>query len=195
MYCSGDTIENPVTGERITFLRAASATDGELVVVETTVKPGGFVAATHVHPFQEERFHVVRGTLAMKADGETFELGESEHVVVSAGTAHTFWNAGDDDVTFVCEVRPALGFEPLLGTMFALAADGKTNRRGMPNLLRLAVVASAYFDTVRLPFPPAIVQRIGLALLAPLGRLFGYRATYAPASRAAWKGDLRESIS
>ena len=77
-------------------------------------------------------------------------------------------------------MRPALQFEALLETMFALAADGKTNRKGMPNPLRLAVIAKAHFDTVRLPFPPAWLQKVGLALGAPLGRLVGYGATYAP---------------
>src|SRR3712207_5092539 len=37
------------------------------------------------------------------------------------------------------------------------------------------------FDLVRLPFPPAWVQRTGLALGAPLGRLLGYEPVYAPA--------------
>ena len=64
--------------------------------------------------------------------------------------------------------------------MFALAADGKTNRKGMPNPLRLAVIANAHFDTVRLPFPPAIVQRIGLALGGPLGRAARLRARLRP---------------
>ena len=66
--------------------------------------------------------------------------------------------------------------------MFGLAADGKTNRKGLPNALRLAVIAKAHFDTVRLPFPPAALQRLALTLGAPLGRAFGYRPTYAPAS-------------
>ena len=64
--------------------------------------------------------------------------------------------------------------------MFTLAADGKTNRKGMPNPLRLAVIANAHFDTVRLPFPPAWMQKTGLTLGTPLGRLLGYRATYTP---------------
>jgi hypothetical protein len=64
--------------------------------------------------------------------------------------------------------------------MYGLAADGKTNRKGMPNPLRLAVIARHHFDDVRLPFPPAWMQRIGLALGAPLGRLLGYRPTYLP---------------
>ena len=51
----------------------------------------------------------------------------------------------------------------------------------MPNPLRLAVIARHDFDDVRLPFPPAWLQRLGLAHGAPLGRLLGYRATYEPA--------------
>jgi hypothetical protein len=72
----------------------------------------------------------------------------------------------------------------LLETMFALANDAKTNRKGMPNPLRLAVIARAHFDTVRLPFPPAWMQRVGLALAAPFGRLLGYTPTYEQAAPA-----------
>jgi hypothetical protein len=75
-------------------------------------------------------------------------------------------------------VRPALQFEQLIETMFSLAQDGKTNKKGMPNPFRLAVVANAHFDDVRLPFPPQWVQKLGLAMGAPLGRLLGYEATY-----------------
>ena len=86
------------------------------------------------------------------------------------GTPHRFWNAGDDEARFVCEVRPALRFESLIETMFTLAAEGKTNGKGLPNPLRLAVIARSHFDTVRLPFPPARLQRAALAMAAPLGR-------------------------
>jgi hypothetical protein len=61
--------------------------------------------------------------------------------------------------------------------MFTLANEGKTNRKGLPNPLRLAVIAKAHFDTVRLPFPPAALQRIALAIGAPLGRALGYPET------------------
>ena len=185
MFRAGDTIENPVTGERIVFRHTAAETNGEAVVVETYVQPGGFVAAAHVHPSQDEHFQVLRGTLGFRAGKEVLEVGAGGRLTVPAGTPHRFWNAGDDEAHFVCEVRPALQFEQLLETMFALATDGKTNRKGMPNPLRLAVVARAYFDTVRLPFPPVLVQRLGLALAAPVGRLLGYQATYVPKGTGA----------
>ena len=178
MIRTGDSIENPVTGERITFIATSTDTDGDAVVIETVVQPDGFVAAAHVHPSQSERFAVAAGQLGLKVGPKKMTLGPGEVAMVEAGTAHRFWNAGEEHVRFVCEVRPALQFESLLETMFALAADGKTNGNGMPNPLRLAVIARAHFDVVRLPFPPILVQRFGLALGAPLGRLVGYGPSY-----------------
>jgi mannose-6-phosphate isomerase-like protein (cupin superfamily) len=180
MIRSGDTIHNPITGESITFHQTSADTKGEAVVIECTVKPDGFVAAAHVHPSQTERFSVIAGRLGMKVGRKKLLLERGDVAVVEQGTAHKFWNMGNEEVRFVCEVRPALQFESLLETMFALAADGKTNRKGMPNPFRLAVIARAHFDTVRLPQPPAWLQRAGLALGSPVGRLFGYAPTYEP---------------
>jgi mannose-6-phosphate isomerase-like protein (cupin superfamily) len=180
MIRAGDTIENPVTGERLVFEKTSVETGGEYVRFECFVEPSGFVAAAHVHPFQEERFEIVDGSVAFKLDGEELPACPGDCIVVPAGTSHQFWNAGEEVARFTCEVRPALQFEQLIETMFSLAQAGKTNRKGMPNPLRLAVIARAHFDTVRLPFPPAWLQRAGLALGAPAGRLFGYRATYGP---------------
>ena len=179
--CPGDTLVNPVTGETITFLRTSAQTGGELVEIEVTVQPGGGVAAAHVHPFQSERFEVLEGTLEFRRGRRKLTATAGEVVTVEAGTVHSFRNVGDTPASFVCEVRPALGFERFITTMFALAADGKTNYKGMPSPLRLAVIANAHFDTVRLPFPPAALQRLALALAAPVGRALGYQPTYVPA--------------
>ena len=146
MIHAGDTIENPVTGERLVFHETSRETNGEAVVFETFVQPDGFVAAAHVHPKQEERFEILSGTLSLKVGGEEIVAGQGETVTIPAGTPHRFWNAGGAEARFRCEVRPALKFERLLETMFALAADGKTNKKGMPNPLRLAVIARAHFD-------------------------------------------------
>ena len=182
MIRTGDIIENSVTGERIRFLVASVDTNGEYCKVECTVSPDGAVAAAHMHPYQTETFQVVSGTLKFKVDGEVVTASAGDVVTVEPGTAHKFWNDGDDEAVFRCEVRPALNFERLLETMFALAADGKTNKKGMPNPLRLAVIARAHFDDVRLPFPPVGLQRFGLAMGAPLGRALGFAETYEPAA-------------
>ena len=178
MIRKGDVIENPVTGERLRFLETSSETNGESVLVECTVQANGFVAAAHVHPKQAERFEVESGVITFKLAGKEIVAGAGDTVIVPAGVSHKFWNAGETEATFVCEVTPALQFERLLETMFALAADGKTNRKGIPNPLRLAVIANDHFEDVRLPFPPAWMQKAGLAMGAPLGRLLGYEPQY-----------------
>src|SRR6266849_11063548 len=180
MIRSGDTIHNPVTGERITFLATSRETNGEAVVIETVVQPHGFVAAAHVHPSQSERFAVAEGTLGMKVGRKKQLLEPGGVVTVEPGRPHKFWNASEDEVRFVCEIRPALQFESLLETMFGLAADGKTNSRGMPNPLRLAVIAKHHFDDVRLPLIPQSLQKLALALGAPVGNALGFGPTYDP---------------
>ena len=65
----------------------------------------------------------------------------------------------EDEARFTTRVSPALDFESFLETMFALASDGKTNKKGMPNPLRMAVVANAYFNDVRMPLVPGLVQK------------------------------------
>jgi mannose-6-phosphate isomerase-like protein (cupin superfamily) len=178
MFHSGDQIENPVTGERLIFHVTAAETKGERVVFETVVQPGGFVAAAHIHPFQTEHFEVLAGTLGMRQGKNEVELRAGESVVVEPGTPHKFWNAGDEEVRFVCTVTPALQFERLIATMYGLAAAGKTNKKGMPNPVRLAVIANHHFDDVRLPGVPQWLQKTGLVLGAPFGRLVGYAATF-----------------
>ena len=185
MITKGQTLENPVTGERLVFRSTAADTDGASVVVEAFVEPEGAVAAAHVHPYQEERFEVLAGELEFRLGKRTLVARAGDRILVPAGTPHRFENVGAGTAHFVCEVSPALGFEQLIETMFALAADGKVNRKGLPSPLRLAVIARHHFEDVRLPFPPAWLQRLGLALGAPLGRLLGFRATYQPAAPKA----------
>jgi quercetin dioxygenase-like cupin family protein len=179
MIHPGDRLENPVTGETIVFHRTADQTNGEEVFIEVIVQPNGFVAAAHVHPFQTERFEVLEGSLGLQVGDEELVASPGDVAMVAPGTVHRFWNAGHRDARFLVEVRPALQFESLIETMFTLAEEGKTNRKGMPNPLRLAVIAKAHFDTVRLPFPPAALQRVALALGSPLGRALGYAPTVA----------------
>src|SRR6185312_6743744 len=180
MITTGQSITNCVTGETLVLRTTAADTNGERVVVETFVEPNGAVAAAHVHPAQEERFEVLAGELEFRLGKRTLVAKPGDRVLVPAGTPHRFRNVGDETAHFVCEVTPALGFEQLIETMFSLAEDGKVNTKGMPNPLRLAVIARHHFDDVRLPFPPAWLQRLGLAMGAPLGRVLGFRATYEP---------------
>ena len=162
MIRTGDSIANPVTGETVTFQRTSADSDGELVIAEVTLEPGGSVAGAHVHPNQTETFQILDGTVGFRLGRGRLFATTGETVVVKAGTAHAFWNAGESQAQFLCEIRPALGFERLLETMFALARDGKTDRRGLPHPLRLAAIADHHRD--RRPLAARVGAAAGWAL-------------------------------
>lgn len=169
-----DTIDNPVTGERVKFREHPAEID--LLTMEFTVAPHGFVAAPHVHGRQEERFRIDAGTISFRIGGRGVTAGAGESVAVPPGTPHVWWNASDYDARIVVEFHPALRSESFLRQWFGLARDGKVNAHGMPNLLQLAVIMREYDQEIR---PPHLVQRALLAPLAVVGRLLGYRARYS----------------
>jgi Cupin domain len=122
---------------------------------------------------------VLEGALGLRVGDDQLIARPGDTITVPPGTPHGFHNPGDREARSLCEIHPALGFESLIETMFTLATDGKTNRKGMPNPLRLAVIAKAHFETVPLPLAPDFVQRAALAIGDLLGRLAGYKPTYA----------------
>jgi quercetin dioxygenase-like cupin family protein len=139
---AGDVIENPITGERITFLKTTRETNGELLRFKYIVPPR-FYIPEHIHPGQEERHEVLSGTLRGSVGGQERDYGEGERVVGPAGVPHAWKNpSGEEELHFVSEIRPPLVFETLLETTFGLARDGKTTKQGIPkNPLQIAVLA------------------------------------------------------
>jgi quercetin dioxygenase-like cupin family protein len=179
MVKSGDVLEHPVTREKIVVRTTARDTGGELYQMDIYLQPRGFVAAEHIHPLQEERFEVISGTLGGRVAGTALTSGPRERFVVPAGTPHIWWNSGDDELHVLVEVRPALRIESFFETFFGLAQDGKVNpKTGLPNLFQMALTLRAYRNELVLARPPRLVQTLLFGLLAPIGRLLGYKAEY-----------------
>jgi len=176
MINPGDTLFNHVTGEELTFFETAASTRGEYVEFMCTVRPGGFAATALAHPAQFKTFTVFEGLLDLSVDGDEMRVEEGQSTAVPAGTPHRYWNDGAKPVVFRCTVRPALRFESLIETMFMLAVEGRTNRRGMPNPVRMAAILHNHRDVIRLTGTPAWVQDIGTLAAMPLAAVFGYTA-------------------
>lgn len=172
------SIHNPVSGERITFLRTAADTDGELLEFELELAADGRVPGVHVHPAQEERFHVLEGTMKFRLGMRTIVASAGESVVVPAGRMHKFSNHGDGSARARVEVVPALDMEELLRTTTQLASEGNVTRSGMPKPLHLALFVRRFRREVRAPFPPAWVVHAVMAPLAALARVRGHAARY-----------------
>jgi quercetin dioxygenase-like cupin family protein len=178
MSRAGDVAENPVTGERVVVRVGTEDSGGELLVAELFVRPGGAVAGEHVHPGIDEWFTVLEGRVGFRLDGLESVAPVGERLHVPPGMAHDWWNAGDREARVIVEVSPAARFEEAVLNTFGLARDGKTNAKGMPNLLQVALFAREFEDVLYFTSPPRPVQRVLFAVLAPVARLLGYRGSY-----------------
>lgn len=165
MITPGQTLENPVTGERFTFTHTAASTGGELLAFDFALRPGGAVPMPHVHPIQTERFEVVSGRMRFMVGWRTVMAGPGDVVEVAPGVAHSFANAGEEQARLRVEVRPALQMEEMFADVIALAQAGRMTKRGLPrNPFRLAMLARRYDREAHAPLMSLRVQR---ALLAP----------------------------
>ncbi len=178
MSRAGDINENPITGERAVVRVGTEDSGGDLLVCDVYVRPGGRAAAEHVHPTIEEWFTVVSGRVGFRLDGrETVaQLGQRLHV--PAGMAHDWWNAGEEEARIVVEISPGARFEEMALNLFGLAQDGKTNSKGMPNLLQAAIFVREFSDVLYFTKPPLLVQRLLFGALAAVARALGYRGSY-----------------
>jgi quercetin dioxygenase-like cupin family protein len=171
MIFPGQTLENPVTGERFTFTHTGANTGGELLAFDFALRAGGAVPIPHVHPIQTERFEVIDGRMTFRVGLRQLRAGPGDVVEVAPGVAHSFANAGEDEARLRVEVRPALAMEEMFAEVVAMAQAGRMNRRGMPrSLLELAVLARKYDQEAHAPFMSVRVQRLLLAPLVFLAR-------------------------
>src|SRR5918911_4751885 len=145
MIKPGDTLENPVTGERFTFTHTAASTDGELLAFDFALRAGGPVPIAHVHPIQTERFEVVAGRMRFRVGLRTRIAEPGDVIEVAPGVMHSFANAGEEEARLRIEVRPALAMEEMFAEVVAMAQAGRMTRRGMPrNPLAFAALARRY---------------------------------------------------
>jgi mannose-6-phosphate isomerase-like protein (cupin superfamily) len=175
---SGDVIENPVSGERVTFHRTAAETNGELLRWEHALRPGARVPYDHIHSVQEERFEIIAGTATVRIGNETKVFKPGDALVIPAGTAHGLANDGVDELRVMTELRAAMNTEVYFETVFGLARDGKVGKNGVPNLLHTAVIVRDLGEKGGVPGTPMFLQRAGVTVMAAIGRLLGHKGRY-----------------
>ena len=181
MITPGTTLENPVTGERFTFIETAASTDGERLTFELALRPGGAVPLPHVHPIQTERFEMPGGTMRFRVGLRHVTATAGDVVEIAPGVLHGFANAGDDEVRVRVTCTPALQMEEMFAEVVGMAEAGAWPR-GMPrSLLDLALLARTYDGEAHAPFLGRRLQRI---VLAPLVKLARRRAGRSPHRRA-----------
>src|SRR4051812_19209695 len=176
---AGDRFENPATRETGRIITGAGDTDGRYMQSETRVRPGGAVSVAHRHRECTERFEVLEGELTVELDGETRTLAPGEQLTIPPGAAHHYANTSEQDVVFRFDVWPAGRFEAMVVTLFALGMEGRTDAKGAPSPLQMAVLLDEYADVLEVVGPPRWLQRLAIPVLARIGRARGLRASYA----------------
>ena len=169
-----EVVESPRT--RIIFRKTAQDTAGEVLQFEQFVQPNAPATVYHIHPKQAEFFRVVSGKMGVRVNGQTQILEAGAEVTVPPNTPHAMWNAGEDTLHQVIELRPALRSETFFETIVGLERDGKLPEKGVPNILQMSLVLLAYNNP--LAQLPHILQTPLFAVLAAIGWLLGYRSWY-----------------
>jgi mannose-6-phosphate isomerase-like protein (cupin superfamily) len=174
MFTTGDELYDKRFGERYQVLEAARDSGGELVRLQDTAAPGPSRRPTSAHPAQRERFEVLSGTLGLTVNGKEHLLREGDSFVVEPGARHLPRNAGDGELRFLAEMRPAGRFEEFLAEITAV---NNTGREGLTYLLTAARVINRFPD-VEHPTPlPRVLDRALFSILAAAGKLLGLRVT------------------
>jgi quercetin dioxygenase-like cupin family protein len=184
----GDVYESRVTGEYAVILRGTEDRGDGPGIVHLRARPGAAVVGEHYHP---SKFTVLSGRLDARIAGRNLSLAPGQSALVEAGVVHDWWNSSRFEVADVLiEIDRAPGstvgserFELLIGTLFGLANDGKVDKKGRPNPLQGAVIGQEFADVIVFTNPPPAVQKVALSVLAPLGRMLGYRAIYPEYSK------------
>jgi mannose-6-phosphate isomerase-like protein (cupin superfamily) len=172
----GDVIENPITGERVTFVETAASSGGKLLRIDVLIQPGRPSPPLHVHRAFPERHEVLEGRLGIVMAGDERLVEAGGTIEIPAGTPHTFRVAGDAPMRTIVEHPAPRRFEDFLDRVYALAREGKTDEKGAPrNILQTAVLARPHLEEFALVKPPYAVQKALFTVLAPLGRLAGFR--------------------
>lgn len=179
----GDMIENTLTGERAIFAATGHETAGMRMEADYFLRAGGYVAAAHIHPLQEETFEVLEGSVRITIGGNEIIAVPGARYAVPPGVSHRIVNHTAQGAHLFSTLEPALRSDELLETVWGLATDGRTNRRGYPNILQAAVTGVEFRDELRLARPPRWVQDLVFSTLAPIARALSYRGAYVPQAR------------
>jgi mannose-6-phosphate isomerase-like protein (cupin superfamily) len=144
MSPTGEEIANPVTGERIVFLRTATDTGGELLELDDFWSRSDHRVLEHVHPEMAERWEVVAGLVRFRIDGVERTAAPGDVVIAPAGVRHLGWNIGDGPAHLRIQMRPALRWAEFVTRLFAAAREGRTDEQGTPEPPLLAELLSEF---------------------------------------------------
>jgi quercetin dioxygenase-like cupin family protein len=167
---------NTVTGE--TF-RCLSSTE-EAYITEWVVQPAGFVPFEHIHPNQDEIFHVKQGEMRAVIDGREYIAAAGQTVTVPRGARHIAANNRPEVLACVLEYRPALDSYQVFQCFGGLSRDNDTDRRGIVNIPKMMYFLQRINarTLARPSYVPAPLFSLAMRIFYVLGVLAGWEKLY-----------------
>ncbi|MBW4082732.1 cupin domain-containing protein [Paenibacillus sp. S150] len=171
-----NTIENPLTGERLTIIGSAGDGSNDFVY-EYVCLPRTPIAPEHLHPLAEEAFEVVQGIMTCRINGIERTFNGGDKAIIPPGIRHTGWNSGTGELILRAKISPGMKFEEYYRTVFYLSKQNKTNKQGVPGLLQLAVIS---YEMKNQTFYPKfiVLQKLYINLFGPIAKWLGYKSEY-----------------
>lgn len=175
MVRQGDSIENPQTGERMTWVRTSRDNGGALAEIDMELTPAAFLAAEHIHLHQEEKFEVLEGRIRVRTGGDESVRGPGEIVVVAAGTPHSWAPEDGKGARVRLTFTPGDRIEDFFDEFFRCAREGRTNAKGLPSspfvAARLCLTHDMYGTQAPVPLQRAVFRLLtSAAKVLPVDR-------------------------
>jgi len=153
------------------ILKTGAETNGQLLSIECYSPSSELREPEHVHPYQENIFEILDGTLHFCISGKKITISRGEVVVIPARVPHHFWNESGTEARYIQKFKPALNIEEFFRIYFKLAAENKLNKKGKPNLLRISKLCLKHQNEIRLARPGWPLQKFVFTIFAPFGKL------------------------
>ena len=173
MARKGQTLVNPVSGERITFRTTAEESNGSSSRSSSRSPGRPCPGSAPPPPAAGGALRGDRGPDAIPGRARARHGGTRRGRRRPPGLPHDFANDSDRAALVRVEIRPALKMEQLFETAVALAEQGRTMLGGIPKPLELALFTREFDQEVQAAFPPLWLQRLVLAPLAWVAQLRG----------------------
>lgn len=178
MAYKGKIINNKKTGQQISFIQTSDDTGGELLEMESLFQPHSTEPVAHYHPLQDEYFTVLEGELCVRINNGIKILTQGDILRIKKNQVHSMWNGSSKTTRVNWKVMPALDTEYFLENGIGIANEKKTDKKGMPGLLQIALLANRFSHVYRVAKPSYAIQKILFTLLTPFSYLAGYRSCY-----------------
>jgi quercetin dioxygenase-like cupin family protein len=140
-------IINPLYKDTVTFVKTAAESEGKISELEITLLPGG-KNPIHYHKNYSETFTAIDGQAGVglgKKEKKILKLGES--FTVQPNTLHYWFNPTDREIKFKVEIKPGHeGFENSLRILYGMAADGMTDKNGIPKSIQHKAIVACMAD-------------------------------------------------